>query len=85
MMSRASAQAISDTNDRKPQAAWHMPTEDGKKGDRVKDLKRELYASPTTGRTTKMGRRVEKPQDPKAGGPSGQKDRAKHDKRHANK
>ena len=46
---------------------------------------REAYKSPSTGRATKLGRRVEKPQDPKAGGPSGQKDRARHDKKHANK
>ena len=45
----------------------------------------ETYKSPTTGRNTKLGRKVEKPQDPKAGGPSGQTDAAKHNKRHTNK
>lgn len=46
---------------------------------------REAYKSPTTGRNSKLGRKVEKPQDPKAGGPSGQKDKSRHDKKHANK
>lgn len=45
----------------------------------------ETYKSPTTGRNTKLGRKVEKPAEPKPGGPSGQTERAKHNKRHANK
>ena len=64
--------------------AAHLPPDDkslGKKNEQID----EVYKSPTTGRNTKLGRRVEKPMDPKAGGPSGQLDRAKHDKRHANK
>lgn len=88
-MSRASARAIKDLHERfhsssSTNAAWNLPTED-KKLDRTEDATRELYKNPTTGRNTKLGRKVEKPQDPKGGGPSGQKDRAKHDKRHANK
>jgi hypothetical protein len=64
--------------------AAHLTTED-KKLDRTEDATRESFTNPTTGRNSKLGRRVEKPADPKAGGPSGQKDRAKHNKRHANK
>ena len=64
--------------------AAHL-TPDDKQFAKKKDVDREAYKSPTTGRTTKLGRRVEKPQDPKAGGPSGQKDNAKHNKKHANK
>ena len=77
MMSRASARAIKSMNDRLPQAGWnHSPAE------KEKDM--PPPQNPTTGRTTKMGRRAEKPKDPKPGGPSGQSDRAKHNKKHAN-
>lgn len=65
--------------------SMHLPPDDTKTAGRLKDIKREQYASPTTGRNTKLGKKVEKPRDPKSGGPSGQKDRARHDKRHANK
>lgn len=83
-MSRASARAIKDFNDRIHKAGSNLPTEQ-KKVEHVKDITSEVFKSPTTGRNTKLGRRVEKPQDPKAGGPSGQKDNAKHNKKHANK
>ncbi len=66
-------------------AGSNLPEDERKKLERTKDELRELYNKPTTGKTTKLGRKVEKPQDPKAGGPSGQHDAAKHDKRHANK
>lgn len=41
--------------------------------------------SPSTGRTTALGRRVEKPADVKPAGPSGQRDKAQHDRKHTNK
>jgi hypothetical protein len=40
---------------------------------------------PSTGRTSKLGRKVEKPADVRAAGPSGQRDIARHDRLHANK
>ena len=40
---------------------------------------------PSTGRSTAIGRRVEKPADLKPAGPSGQRDQAQHDCRHTNK
>jgi hypothetical protein len=40
---------------------------------------------PSTGRTSKLGRKVEKPADVRAAGPSGQRDLARHDRLHANK
>jgi hypothetical protein len=89
MMSRASARAIKDLHERfhpsgSPSAAWnHAPADN--KVDHTEESSRELYKNPTTGRNTKLGRKVEKPAEPKSGGPSGQKERAKHDKRHANK
>ena len=49
------------------------------------DALRALYQRPSSGRTTPLGRRVEKPGSGNPAGPSGQKDRAKHDGKHTNK
>lgn len=84
MMSRASARAIKDWHDRAPRPMASTPPHDVSI-ERIEDATRELFKNPTTGRNTKLGKKVEKPRDPKSGGPSGQKDRARHDKRHANK
>jgi hypothetical protein len=84
MMSRASARAIKDLHERVYRPSASTPPHDVTV-ERVEDATRELYKSPTTGRNTKLGRKVEKPADPKAGGPSGQHETTKHDKRHANK
>ncbi len=53
----------------------------------IKEEQREVCRSnrPSTGRTTALGRRVEKPADVKPAGPSGQRDGAQHDRKHANK
>jgi hypothetical protein len=40
---------------------------------------------PSNGRTTVLGRRVERPADVRPAGPSGQRDVAQHDRKHANK
>ncbi len=45
----------------------------------------DLNRNPSSGRTTALGRKVEKPADVKPAGPSGQKDRAQHNRKHANK
>src|SRR3954471_8533786 len=74
MMSRASARAIKDMHDRGQAAGVPHETQTtehkGNKG----------VPHRSTGRNSKMGRKAEKPRDPKSGGPSGQPDRAKHDK-----
>jgi hypothetical protein len=63
--------------------AAHMPPTEKR---HVEDVKDEvLYQRPTTGRNTKLGRRVEKPAEPATGGPSGQHDGAKHNRKHTNK
>lgn len=54
-------------------------------GDRAKDALRALYPRPSTGRTTSMGRRAEKPAKDNASGPSGQPDSCWHDSTHTNK
>jgi hypothetical protein len=53
--------------------------------DRVRDKLRNLYARPASGRTTALGRKVEKPGTGKQGGPSGQRDLGQVDGKHANK
>jgi len=53
--------------------------------ERAKDELRQLFDRPSTGRTTALGRRVEKPGDGNRSGPSGQKDRSRHERTHANK
>lgn len=80
MMSRASARSIKDWHDRAHAAT--SPPHDSRTTEHRAD---NLLHKPATGRNSKPGRKAEKPRDPKAGGPSGQKDRARHDKRHANK
>lgn len=52
--------------------------------ERAKDKLCDLYR-PSSGRTTALGRKVEKPADIKVAGPSGQRDQAQHDRKHANK
>jgi hypothetical protein len=49
------------------------------------DVLRNLCQRPLSGRTTALGRRVEKPGSGSPAGPSGQKDKAKHDGKHTNK
>jgi hypothetical protein len=53
--------------------------------EKAKDALRDLYQRPATGRTTALGRKVEKPGESRPGGPSGQKDGIDHQKKHTNK
>ena len=66
-------------------AGSNLPEDERAKLEKTKDELRVLYNKPTTGKTTRLGRKVEKPADPKAGGPSGQHDAGKHDRGHTNK
>jgi len=52
---------------------------------KVKDELRQLFQRPSSGRTTALGRKVEKPGSGRPGGPSGQTDGTDHDRRHTNK
>jgi len=63
--------------------ASQLPPDDKRRVDHVKD--EVVYQRPTTGRNTALGRKVEKPADPRAGGPSGQHDSVKHNRKHTNK
>jgi hypothetical protein len=66
-------------------AGAQLPEKHEPRLDKAKDLLRALCERPAQGRTTALGRRVEKPGECKPGGPSGQKDGAKGDANHANK
>ena len=52
---------------------------------KAKDGLRAWLQRPSSGRTTNLGRRVEKPGTGRQSGPSGQTDGVQHDKQHANK
>ena len=52
--------------------------------EKAKEELKALYQRPTTGKTTALGRKVEKPGHGKQGGPSGQTDGTR-DRKHANK
>ena len=67
-------------------AGAHLPEQDKSRLEKTKDaLRVVLRERPAQGRTTALGRRVEKPGENKPGGPSGQKDGATGDGKHANK
>ncbi|MDB5874934.1 MAG: hypothetical protein JWQ07_4376 [Ramlibacter sp.] len=53
--------------------------------EQVTDDVRSLFQRPTTGRTSKLGRKAERPADARAAGPSGQHESTKHDRKHTNK
>lgn len=66
-------------------ATAHVPEKDKSRLEKTKDALRALCERPAQGRTTALGRRVEKPGECRLGGPSGQKDRTMGDVKHANK
>ncbi|HSW16281.1 MAG TPA: hypothetical protein VLJ86_03585 [Ramlibacter sp.] len=62
------------------------PTGDDPKRNLKDDAKRKTPPDkPGAGRTTPMGRKMESPASIKTAGPSGQRGRTQHQKRHANK
>lgn len=52
---------------------------------KVQEEVQSFFQRPSNGRSTRMGRRVEKPGDAHAAGPSGQHEATKHDSQHTNK
>lgn len=66
-------------------AGAQLPEEEKNRLEKAKDALRALYERPASGRTTALGRRVEKPGSGSPAGPSGQRDGAKHDGKHTNK
>jgi len=53
--------------------------------DEAKEQFKKMWERPASGRNTALGRKVEKPGEAKPGGPSGQKDKARHDRKHTNR
>jgi hypothetical protein len=66
-------------------ASAQLQPEEKAKLEKAKEELRQLYHKPDSGKTTPLGRKVEKPGSDKQGGPSGQKDQGQHDRKHANK
>lgn len=62
-----------------------LPAEDESRLQQTSDEARALLQRPSSGRTTTLGRRVEKPAPARQGGPSGQTDGVQHHREHANK
>lgn len=62
-----------------------LPTEEKERLEKAKEELRQLFQRPSTGRTTALGRRVEKPGTGRQSGPSGQTDSTTHDRKHTNK
>jgi hypothetical protein len=61
------------------------PESDKTRLQKAKDGLKALLRGPSSGRTTTLGRRVEKPGTGRQSGPSGQTDSAQHDRAHTNK
>lgn len=66
-------------------AGAQMPQDEKSRLEKTKEELRSVFQRPSTGRTTKLGRRVEKPGTGRQSGPSGQTDGVQHDRKHANK
>jgi len=66
-------------------AGAHLQEAEKDRLEKAKDELRTLFHRPSTGRTTQLGRRVEKPGPTRTSGPSGQTDNVQHDRKHANK
>lgn len=66
-------------------AGAQMEPDEKKRLEKAKDELKTLFQRPSTGRTTSLGRKVEKPGPSRTSGPSGQSDNTQHEKKHANK
>lgn len=69
----------------RPSAANDQGGDDKFSLQKAKDKLRGLLQRPSSGRTSTLGRKVEKPGSGAAAGPSGQTEGVKHDRRHTNK
>ena len=66
--------------------AWaQTPPREKSRQEQMKDLLHTTFQRLASGRTTALGRRVEKPGNTSAAGPSGQHETAKHGSKHTNK
>ena len=68
----------------RPAAANDQGGDDKTSLQRAKDKLRGFLPRPSSGRTTTLGRRVEKPGSGGPAGPSGQTEAVQHERKHAN-
>ena len=66
-------------------AGAQLPKDERTPWEKTREGLRNWFQRPSTGRTTRLGRRVEKPGEATPGGPSGQKDGIDHNRKHTNK
>jgi hypothetical protein len=66
-------------------AGAQLQPDDKTKLEKAKEELRNLHHRPASGRTTSLGKKVEKPGTGRQGGPSGQTDASRHDGKHTNK
>jgi hypothetical protein len=66
-------------------AGAQLQPDDKTKLEKAKEEVRNLHHRPASGRTTSLGKKVEKPGTGRQGGPSGQTDASRHDGKHTNK
>lgn len=69
----------------RPTAANDQGGDDKLSLQKAKDKLRGFFQRPSSGRTSTLGRKVEKPGSGAAAGPSGQTEGVEHDRRHTNK
>lgn len=69
----------------RPSAANDQSGDDKLSLQKARDKVRGFFQRPSSGRTSTLGRKVEKPGSGAAAGPSGQTEGVEHDRKHANK
>ncbi|NKE66747.1 hypothetical protein RAMLITH_13015 [Ramlibacter sp. RBP-2] len=69
----------------RPSAANDQGGDDKLSLQKARDKLRGFFQRPSSGRTSTLGRKVEKPGSGAAAGPSGQTEGVEHDRKHANK
>jgi len=69
----------------RPAAANDQSGDDKTSLQKARDKLRGLFQRPSSGRTSALGRKVEKPGSGAAAGPSGQTEGVDHDRKHTNK
>jgi len=68
-----------------PAAETHQGEDDKTSLEKARDKLRGFFQRPSSGRTSTLGRKVERPGSGGPAGPSGQTESVKHDRKHANK
>jgi len=78
-------QRVATINSPHPVAGTHQGEDDKTSLEKARDKLRGFFQRPSSGRTSTLGRKVERPGSDGPAGPSGQTESVKHDRKHANK